>query len=106
MRAMELDRIDNNGDYAKGNIHFVTRAQNNANKRNTVLSKFSQAYWPYERSVVIRKLSAGMTRDEIIQDAEKAVFERRKNWRIIGARLDFMIYEMPETITVLPYRAS
>ena len=106
MRAMELDRIDNNGDYAKGNIHFVTRAQNNANKRNTVLSKFSQAYWPYERSVVIRKLSAGMTRDEIIQDAEKAVFERRKNWRIIGARLDFMIYEMPENITVLPYRAS
>ena len=47
-----------------------------------------------------------MTRDEIIQDAEKAEIEKRKHWRLIGARLDFMTYEMPEDITVLPYRES
>jgi len=35
-----------------------------------------------------------------------AVSERRKNWKIISARLDFMIYEMPEKITVLPYREN
>ena len=45
-----------------------------------------------------------MSRDEIIQDAQTAVFEKRKNWRVISARLDFMIYEMPGDITVLPYR--
>ena len=45
-----------------------------------------------------------MTREEIIADARKAVIQRRKNWRIISARLDFMIYEMPDRVTVLPYR--
>ena len=69
-----------------------------------MLSEFSQKYWPYSRSVVIRKLSGGMTREEIIADARKAVMRKRKNWRIISARLDFMIYEMPDCVTVLPYR--
>jgi hypothetical protein len=38
--------------------------------------------------------------------AELAVREKRKNWRIISARLDFMTSEMPDDITVLPYRAA
>ena len=105
-REMEIDRINNDMDYAPGNLRFVSHAENNGNKRCTVLSHFSQEYWPYARSVVIRKLSQGMTRDEIIQDAEDAVFYRRKNWRIISARLDFMTYEMPDHITVLPYREN
>ena len=70
------------------------------------MNKFEQEYWPYARSVVVRKLSQGLTRDQIIRDAETAVFEKRKNWRIIAARLDFMTYEMPEDIIVLPYRES
>lgn len=105
-REMEIDRINNDMDYAPGNLQFVTHAENNRNKRCTVLSHFSQEYWPYARSVVIRKLSLGLTRDEIIQDAVRAVFEKRKNWRIISARLDFMTYEMPDNIIVLPYRAN
>lgn len=103
-RKMELDRIDNNGNYAPGNIRLVTRQENCANRRTTVLGRFEQKYWPYSQNVVVRKLSAGQTRDEIIQDAQTAVFEKRKNWRLISARLDFMIYEMPDDITVLPYR--
>ena len=103
-RSAEIDRIDTNGDYEPGNIRFVSRAENQANRRNTVLSEFSQKYWPYSRSVVIRKLSGGMTREEIIADARKAVIQKRKNWRIISARLDFMIYKMPDRVTVLPYR--
>ena len=63
-------------------------------------------YWPYAKPVVIRKLSQGLTRDEIIRDAEKAVFERRKNWKGISARLDFMTYEMPEDVIVLRYREN
>ena len=105
-RKMEIDRIDNNGNYAPGNVRFVTRIQNISNRRCTVLTKFEQKYWPYARSVVLRKLSQGLSRKEIIADAETAVFERRKNWRLISARLDFMTYEMPEDIIVLPYRAS
>ena len=105
-RSMELDRIDTNGNYTKGNLRFVPRAINQANRRNTVLSEFNQEYWPYCQNVVTRKLSQGMTRSEIIRDAERAVNEKRKNWHIISARLDFMTYEMPESITVLPYRGN
>ena len=105
-RTMEMDRINTNGHYEPGNIRFVSRAVNQANRRNTVLSEFSQIYWPYARNVVIRKLSAGMTREAIIQDAEEAVSLKRKNWRIINARLDFMTYEMPGHVTVLPYRGT
>lgn len=105
-RVMEIDRIDNNGNYAEGNIRFVTHKENNRNKRNTVLTEFSQKYWPYAKSVVIQKLSQGMSREEIIQDAEKAVAHRRKNWRLISARLEFMTYKMPDSIIVLPYREN
>ena len=105
-RKMELDRIDTNKDYAPGNLRFADHKTNCVNQRRNVLSRFEQEYWPYAKSVVIRKLSAGLTRDEIIRDAETAVFEKRKNWRLIGARLDFMTYEMPEDIIVLPYRGS
>ena len=105
-RELELDRIDNNGDYAEGNIRFVTRQENNRNKCNTILTRFSQQYWPYSQTVVTRKLSSGESRDRIIEDAVRAVSEKRKNWRLIGARLEFMIYEMPDDIIVLPYRAN
>ena len=93
-------------DYAPGNLRFADHRTNCVNQRRSVLSKFEQKYWPYVRNVVVRKLSQGLTRDEIIQDAEKAVFEKRKNWKLIDARLDFMIYEMPEDIIVLPYREN
>ena len=105
-RNLEIDRADTNGHYEKGNIRFVTKAINLSNKRNTVLTHWDSKYWPYARSVVTRKLSAGLTREEIIQDAETAVFEKRKNWRGIARRLEFMTYEMPESITVLPYRGN
>jgi hypothetical protein len=103
-RNMEIDRIDTNGDYAPGNLRFVEHRVNCINQRRSVLGRFVQKYWPYSENVVIRKLSSGLTRDQIIQNAETSVSEKRKNWRIISARLDFMTYEMPEDITVLPYR--
>lgn len=105
-KEMEIDRIDNDKDYEVGNLRFATHKENNRNKRNTVLSEFKQIHWPYSYPVVIRKLSVGANRNRIIADAMKAVTERRKNWRIISARLDFMTYEMPESIIVLPYREN
>ena len=105
-RSLELDRIDDNGDYTPGNLRFVERTENQANRRITVLSRFEQEYWPYAETVVRRKLSEGLNREEIISDAEKAVEEKRKSWRLISARLDFMTSEMPEDIIVLPYRGN
>lgn len=32
-RGLEIDRIDNNGHYEKGNIRFVTRTENRNNRR-------------------------------------------------------------------------
>ncbi|WP_220086584.1 hypothetical protein [Arcanobacterium haemolyticum] len=101
---LELARIDTNGHYEKGNLRFVSRAVNMANRRNTVLSHFEQRYWPYSRVVVTRKLSQGKSRQEIINDAHKAVAEKRKAWTLIQARLEFMTYSMSETIIVTPYR--
>jgi ferritin-like protein len=65
---------------------------------------FQQKYWPYSYTTVIRKLTQGESREKIIEDAAEAVKEKRKSWYIISARLDFMTYEMPGHITVLPYR--
>lgn len=105
-RSMEIDRIDTNGNYAPGNIRFATHQENQQNKLGTVLSRFEQRYWPYAYTVVIRKLSKGLSRAEIIKNAQTAVREKRKNWPIISARLDFMTYEMPDSIIVLPYREN
>ena len=105
-REMEIDRIDTNGDYAPGNLRFVNHTENNQNKLGTVLTRFEQRYWPYKYGTVIRLLSAGKSREEIINLAETAVREKRKNWRMILARLEFMTYAMPEDIIVLPYRGN
>lgn len=105
-REYEIDRINNDGDYAPGNIRMVPLKVNRGNRRKTVLSEFQQEYWPYCYSTVIRKLSGGETREQIIADARDAVAKKRKNWYVIDARLDFMTYEMPDPITVLPYRTA
>ena len=36
----EIDRVDNNGKYCKENCRWVTRAENNLNRRNTVFVEY------------------------------------------------------------------
>ena len=103
-RELELDRIDNNKNYERGNLRLVTRKENVANRELTVLSEYDPQYWPYAETVVRRLLAAGLTREHIIARAELAVKEKRKNWRGIKARLESMTYSMPESIIVTPYR--
>lgn len=105
-RSLQIDRINNNGDYAPGNIRMVPRSMNQANRRITVLSEFDQQYWPYGLVRTKKLISEGMTRKEIIESARRTVEEKRKNWRLIEARLEFMTYEMPDRIIVTPYRTS
>ena len=105
-RELELDRIDNDGNYAPGNIRFVTRQENVGNRQITILSRYDPKYWPYAETTVRRKLKEGLTREEIIRHAKTAVAERRKNWMGIAERLESMTYEMPADITVLPYRGN
>lgn len=35
-RGLQIDRIDNNGHYEPGNIRFVTRSENQRNKRKNI----------------------------------------------------------------------
>lgn len=37
--GLEIDRIDNDGDYIPENIRFVSHTENNQNKRNNKLTK-------------------------------------------------------------------
>ena len=77
-RDLELDRIDTNGHYESGNLRFVEGVVNRANRRISVIPFFYPDEWPYARSVVTRKLSDGMSREEIIADAQKAVSRTMK----------------------------
>lgn len=105
-REYELDRIDNDRHYERGNLRFISKKENLGNRQRTVLSQWDPDYWPYARTVVTRMLSSGMTREEIIKAAELAVYEKRKGWRTIRDKLKSMTYEMPDHVIVLPYRAS
>jgi hypothetical protein len=91
-KDLEMDRIDNNGNYEEGNIRFVPRIVNQANRRISVIPNFQQKEWPYTRGVITRMFSKGMKREEIIKQAEMAVALKRKNWKLIQARLEFMTY--------------
>lgn len=105
-RSLEIDRIDTNGNYEPGNLRWVTHSVNCANQRRNTLSEWDQRYWPYTRTVVLKKLSRGETREQIIEDARRTVRNRGKNWPVIEERLKSMTYEMPDRITVLRYRGS
>ncbi len=55
-RHLEIDRIDTNGNYEPGNIRFASHEQNQANKRNTVLSEFKQEYPQLSRHLEIDRI--------------------------------------------------
>lgn len=43
--GLEIDRIDNNGDYCPTNCQWVTRSQNQRNKRSNILVEFEGRKW-------------------------------------------------------------
>jgi hypothetical protein len=89
-RRLELDRRDNNGHYAPGNLRWATRSTQNFNKRTAKLPEswvFHQAEWPYTELTTARMLRQGMSREAILESARLAVLMKRKCWRTIRERL-------------------
>lgn len=58
-KKLELDRVDNNGNYEPGNLRWVTRSQNCLNQRKTVLTEFQQEYWPYAKKDSTKQIVSG-----------------------------------------------
>jgi hypothetical protein len=90
-RSLQMDRINNDGHYEPGNLRYVTRSQQNLNKRQSVLSESLMAWAaegsPYSLFTTHRKLRAGLTPDQVIEEAKKAVREKRKNWKSLEEKL-------------------
>jgi len=90
-RTKTLDRIDNNGHYEAGNLRWLSIAEQQRNKRDTVVTQEMMSQeWPYEIGVVRRYLKLGLSRQEILAAAEERVRNKRKGWRRIKERLASM----------------
>jgi hypothetical protein len=90
-KGMSLDRIDNNGDYAPGNLRWATNSDQLNNTRASILKKpFNPQEWPYSAGPVRRYLKQGMSREQVLDQARKAVVEKRKGWRVIAEKLESM----------------
>lgn len=68
IRGLELDRIDNNGNYGPQNCHWVSRRQNIMNKRNTIrdvdVAKLSEQTG-ISRSTIYYRLAHGWSLDQL-----------------------------------------
>lgn len=104
--SLTIDRIDNNGNYAPGNLRLVPLRENQGNRRTTILSEWDQRYWPFAYVTVRRYLKRGYTREEIICQALEVVRSRGSHYRHVQAKLESMISDLPDHVTVLPYRTN
>jgi len=99
-KGIEIDRIDNSGNYSQTNLHLASRQQQVQNRRNTVFviwngNKIPIALWkenPYKQlSTVHKYIQLGLTGEEIIQKAWDSVNIKCKNWKTIKEKLESTI---------------
>jgi hypothetical protein len=88
---LELDRIDNNGHYAAGNLRYATREEQSRNKRNSKLSQ-AQADWcrgrsPFFSGTSEKLMKSGMSETEIIERAMTLVKTFQGKWPSVLERL-------------------
>lgn len=93
-QGVEVDRIDTNGHYERGNLRLVTREQNAQTRRCNILvshngqtmsaSKFARDFVPnYGRDAVLDMISRGLSPREIIERGH----QRRKVYIRYGTKL-------------------
>jgi len=103
-RALDLDRVDNEKGYAPGNLRWATRSQNNGNRRNTRIIEWRAEDWPYCRTTVTRKLAAGMTREQILDEAWESAQKKCRNWRSIAKWFESTTSKTPDQGIATRYR--
>jgi hypothetical protein len=98
-----MDRINNDGHYEPGNLRLVTRQENLTNRRDSVASlediQWAETASPYHLITTRHLLSKGLTREQIMARARKAVTEKRKGWREIEAKLKSLTSSTPDPET-------
>lgn len=90
-RDLEIDRINNNGNYRPGNLRYATHRDQQFNKRNSKLTR-ADLVWATEKSPLAlnttrRLMADGLSQEDVVERAKKAVTEKRKSWRSIRDRL-------------------
>lgn len=95
-RDLELDRIDNNGPYAPGNLRYANKAEQMRNQRRSKMTADDDA-WAREKSplsyfTTCRYMRFGYSKELVIKAAHEAVSGKRKNWKGIKARLEQLGY--------------
>lgn len=97
-KGLEFERVDDQRDYSPDNLRLVTQ-ESQRNRIDTVhLSyKGQEMHWsdwpsPYCPRTTQSYAAKGMTGEEIIATAQKAVNEKRKGWRVIEERLAQLAY--------------
>lgn len=90
-REKEIDRVDNMGHYAPGNLRYSTHSQNGLNKRGARLTEENQKWAenesPYSLHRTLHYFRRGKTREEILALARLAVTQKRKCWKILAENL-------------------
>lgn len=75
-KAKELDRMDNNGHYAPGNLRWVTRKQNTANQTRSRSKRFhlfrqNNPDVKYADNTLRNLMSQGLTDEQIVERFNK-----------------------------------
>jgi hypothetical protein len=94
---LTVDRIDNNGHYAVGNLRFVSMKEQTANRRNTLYVSWKGEQilveqWkenPYAQpSTICKYTRMGLTGEQIIEQAWSSVHNKCKGWSTLKERLE------------------